>query len=390
MKRTHLTSRLLTVSVTALALSLCLSTAVADDKTWDIKPGDTLGSIVAQEYPGYANRKAIMEAILKASPDAFINNDLNRMTVGKTLKLPAADSIPGLQPPPPPSSAGVTDQATQEKLQALQAERDELGETIKLMEDENAQLQELIQDYEETKKAKDAELAKLEARVKELEAGTAAGESKQQETAPAAASGDIAELQQKITTLEGENIELQTQLETAKMDLDDSQAQTEEIKTQLADLQRQNDALSNDLQQARAATAVAESNAAGSSYLPWILLGLMALLMLPLMWLLKRNRDEPRITTLPAPLQPAAPPPAVSARESTDTPLSRSTKDDEQIEEIAATEPANPDADLKLDIARAYLDLRNPEAAADILKDVMTEGGSQQKQEAREILSFIS
>lgn len=513
MKRTHPTSHfLLTLATAAIVLPLSLSVA-AEDKTRDIKPGDTLGAIVSQEYPGYDNRQAIMEAILKANPDAFVSNNLNLMTVGKTLKLPAADTIPELQPPPPPSA--TTDQSAQEKLQALQTERDNLTETVALLKDENAQLKELVQGFEKKQTAAPTTPTETEAATKETQTNqtaTATGDmaelqqkvatlegentelQTQLETAkmdlsdnqaqteelkkqlaelqkqPTSASpatgsenqtasttGNTAELQQKITTLEGENTELQTQLETvkmdlgdsqaeaeelkkqlaglqqqpadgspatdnenqtvvatgdtaelqqkiaalegektefqtqletAKMDLGDSQAQAEEVKTQLADLQRQNDALSNDLQQARAATAVAESKAANSNRLPWILLGLMALLMLPLLWLLKRYRDEPSITTLPAAqvqpvsIQPTAPTPAAVS-----TPVTRSLGENEQVVE---REPENPDADLKLDIARAYLDLRNPEAAAEILKDVITEGGSRQQQEAREILSFIS
>ena len=50
----------------------------------------------------------------------------------------------------------------------------------------------------------------------------------------------------------------------------------------------------------------------------------------------------------------------------------------------------NLEADIKLDMARAYMDLRNASAAAEILQDVLVEGGARQRQEAREILSFIS
>lgn len=399
MNKTHPTSRRLVSTATAVTLWLSLSAvALAADKTWEIKPGDSLSIVVSKEYSDYGNRRAIMDAIFKASPDAFINNNINRLKVGKTLKLPAADSIPDLKPSPPPTpvSGGISDEAFQKKLQELQAQRDELEETVKLLEDENAQLQELIQGYEEAKKAKDEELAKLEARIKELEANTTNStitvEGKSETATQAPASGDMADLQKRLAELEGENIELQTQLETAKMDLADSQALTEEIKTQLSDLQRQNDALNNDLQQARAAATVAENSAAGASRLPWILLGLMALLMLPLMWLLKRNRDEPSITTIPAPPKPApVPRPTPAPVTETVIPVAPTkVQADEQLEAIEDTGPEDPDSDLKLDIARAYLDLRNPEAAADMLKDVLEEGGTRQKREAREILSFIS
>ncbi len=408
MNKMHPTPRLLATSVSALALWFCLAGSVlAEDKTWEVKPGDTLGAIISKEYPGYTtNRAAIMQAVIKASPDAFIDSNLNRMRIGKTLNLPKPDSIPGLQPPPPPSTS-ATDPAIQARLKALETERAEMAETLKLLEDENAELQGLIADYETAKKTKDAEINKLETRIKELEAAstgkTAPDKAPPDKTAtepasaatgePAAspATADIAALQKQIVDLQGENTEIQTQLETAKMDLADSQGLADEFKAQLDELKSKNEALSNDLQQARAATAVAESNAAGSNRLPWILLGIMALLMLPLLWLLRRNQNEPSITTIPAAPKSATDiQPLVPAVETVTTPISRSKPAHEQIPEPEKIEPDVPDVDLKLDIARAYLDLRNPEAAADILKDVLGEGGTRQKQEAREILSFIS
>ena len=59
-------------------------------------------------------------------------------------------------------------------------------------------------------------------------------------------------------------------------------------------------------------------------------------------------------------------------------------------EEEAVLPPEDPEVDLKLDIARAYLDIRDSEAAAEMLQEVLTEGGSRQRQDAREILSFIT
>jgi FimV-like protein len=394
MKNTFQTIRL-SVLASTLVIALCSSgMAMAEGKTWEIKPNDTLGVVVAKQYSGYANRPAIMQAILKANPDAFIGNNLNRLIVGKVLNLPDASTIPDLKPPV--AAGGTADKATLERLKALEADRAEMEETLKLLEEENASLQEMVKNYEEAKQSKDAELAALNTKVKELEASLAASGGKPAPTTAAATEGggDLATLKGSVDTLQAENTDLKSQLENSKKELADNQRVTEELKTQLADLKRQNETLSNDLQQAHAAASVAESKASSGNWWPWALLGLMALLMLPLLWLLKRNREETLVTTVAAP--PKAEPLAkvVAPVSTTAETYSDNTPPPMPVMPVVADtgerEPEDPDAELKLDIARAYLDLRDSTAAADILKEVIAEGGERQKQEAREILSFIA
>ncbi len=395
MKRTYLTSRsLLLISLAVLYVGYP-ALGQAADKEREVKANDTLGHIVADEYSAYGNKSAIMQAILKASPDAFIGGDLNRLIVGKTLKLPDADSIPGLKPSPPAATGTGGDPALLEKLKALEAGRAELEDNLKVLEDENASLQDMVKSYEEAKQAKDAELAKLEARVKELE-GMLAASGKTPATAAtggeaAGETPDLASLKANVASLQTENADLKGQLDKAKQSLAENQRETDGLKTQLADIKRQNDQLNTDLQQAQAAKAAA------SNWLPWTLLGLLAVLMLPLLWLLKRHRDEPVVTTVAAPPKPA-PVPVVTPPQSVKPAEQQAYSDTTpppmpvmpEVEEVVDTGPEDPDAELKLDIARAYLDLRDSEAAAEILQEVLAEGGSRQKREAREILSFIA
>jgi pilus assembly protein FimV len=44
----------------------------------------------------------------------------------------------------------------------------------------------------------------------------------------------------------------------------------------------------------------------------------------------------------------------------------------------------------KLDLARAYIDMGDPDGAKSILEEVIGEGSSQQKQEAQELLKHVS
>ena len=400
MKTNRHTVRLALLS-SLVVMSLSLSgIASAEEKTWEIKSNDTLGIVVAKQYPGYGNRNAIMQAILKANPSAFVGGNINRLIVGKTLTLPEASDIPDLKPPAPPATAADAnvDKATLQRLQALEAERKEMEETLKLLEEENAALQEMVKNYEENKQAKETELTQLADKVKALEGKLANSATTTPATTPSSGTETdaLATLKTDLAALQTQNTELKTQLTASKQALEESTLATTGLKTQLDELKHQNDLLNNDLQQAHASVSIAEKKSSGSNWLPWALLGLLTLLMLPLLWLLKRNREEPRVKTVIAPPKPAplvaAPKPSdpVSYSDASTPPVSSTAMPATKPEIPAVTIPENPDAELKLDIARAYLDLREPEAAAEILREVIAEGGSRQQQEAGEILSFIA
>lgn len=347
--RTRLLQVLLPVSLAGMCWS---GTVFAADSTWEIKPGNSLGKIVAEKYPDYGNRQAIMREILKRNPQAFRTENINSLIVGKTLQLPDPADIPDLKPPAPkPAEAAGVDPALQEKLQALTAQVTELEETITILEEENTALQEMVND-------------------------AATGKSPAASTEPTPVPIPV-------------DNTLQQRLDEAETALAASKAANTTLEEQLATTKRENEVLQNDLQQIRAAAAVAETKAKGSGNLPWILLGLLALLTLPLLWLLRRKRE-----TVPAAVASAAAvEPAMPVMTAPDKQPEVSTPVMADVPATVSVMPAvdeNPDAALKLDIARAYLDLRDSVGAADILQDVLVEGGEQQRQEAREILSFIT
>lgn len=320
-------TRLHAMFCAAFVWASVVTPVLAEGKIWDIKSNDTLGAIIAKEYPGYANRQAIMQALLKENPDAFANNDLNRLIVGKKLNLPEASKIPDLKPPQPVDKAVVSDAASEQKLKELEAQRIELEASVKALEVEN--------------QAKNTELDELNAKLQAL------------------------------------------------------QRVADESKNEVLDVRRENDALLNDLQQARAATELAEKKSSGAGSLPWILLGLLTLVTLPLLWLLWQKREQ-QLLAAALPVDSRSVVQEVSQNERTVLPdvvvasmqpLADTVPVPDESPDIAEE---NPDADLKLDIARAYMDLRDTSAAVDMLQDVLLEGGSRQRQEAREILSFIA
>ena len=333
-------ARLPSVLVSTAFVGVCLSgTVLAEDKVLEVQPGNVLGKIVSENYPGYSNYQAIMAEILKRNPNAFSQKNVNSLIVGKTLILPDAKDIPDLQPSPPPEVKEVAS-GSEEKPPALEADITELKDTVALLEEENAALQEMVKGYAET-------------------------------PAPETTGTD----------------ELKKQLDTLKQSLQDSEAAKRTLEAQVATTKRDNEALQNDLQQVRAAVVVAENNASSAGGLPWLLLSLLALLILPLIWLLRRKREP-----APAPVSPVTVESTVTPTPVTQIPEASPAVATVEVGESVteAVVDVNPDAALKLDIARAYLDLRDSAGAAVILQEVLVEGAEQQRQEAREILSFIT
>ena len=215
-----LQARLPRMLASSVLIGVCLSgTALAEEKIWEIQSGNVLGKIVAEHYPGYANRQAIMQEILKRNPAAFSNKNVNSLIVGKTLTLPDAKDIPRSKTTCSKSRAVVILHCKQDN-RARNAVT-ELNDTVALLKEENAGLQEMVKGAVEAP------------------------------TAPAAADTSATDA-------------LQKQLDAAKQSLQESETAKRTLEEQVASAKRDNETLQNDLQQIRAAAAVAENNAASA------------------------------------------------------------------------------------------------------------------------------
>lgn len=306
---------------------LCLGQSIyAQEQTWKIKPNEKLSDIIKQVYPATSDQQAIIAAIIAANPRAFINGDPKKLVAGKTLKLPNTDASSNDKAKSTSKADASTDNAT----------------------------------------------------------STSSSNSKTDQ------ADEAASLREKVQDLEKERNTLKSQLDTKEQDLTTNRKTIEDLQGRISELEKRTDTLQADLQAAKEA----EQKTANSARWPWIMVGLLALMMVPLLWLLKRSRAKiltPALasagtsapsTDFPTPLK-------TIMTKGADTPAAAATA-------MAATpavdkeEPENPEADLKLDIARAYLEWRAPEAATDILQDVLIEGGNRQRQDAKEILSFIN
>ena len=410
----------------ALVLTGILSgvnTSVAKEREWVIKSNDTLSKIVERYYPSIRNKKAVIRAIVQDNPNAFRRGNAHDLILGKVLILPepdrfkntttkaetdstASDASKVVEPvavvepvneapetvaestsaevPTTNKSASNVPSNVKEKIDELEEGRKELEETLKLVEEENASLQSMVGKYEEQKHAQDAQIAKLEDQVKQLEANLKNTDSTKAVT-PVPAVAPVA----PVAAASEDSAAISKQLA-------EKERVTETLKTQLAETKRQNDALQEELQ---TKITIMESNS--SNNLPWIISALLALVMLPLLWLLKQKmqalptvsvanqtlKKEPvakPVTQAAAPkVADSLPTATIATPTATVTPVVSNARADDHSDD-------NLEADIKLDMARAYMDLRNASAAAEILQDVLLEGGARQRQEAREILSFIS
>ena len=410
----------------ALVLTGILSgvnTSVAKEREWVIKSNDTLSKIVERYYPSIRNKKAVIRAIVQDNPNAFRRGNAHDLILGKVLILPepdrfkntttkaetdstASDASKVVEPvavvepvneapetvaestsaeaPATNKSASNVPSNVKENIDELEEGRKELEETLKLVEEENASLQSMVGKYEEQKHAQDAQIAKLEDQVKQLEANLKNTDSTKAVT-PVPAVAPVA----PVAAASEDSAAISKQLA-------EKERVTETLKTQLAETKRQNDALQEELQ-----TKITTMESNSSNNLPWIISALLALVMLPLLWLLKQKmqalptvsvanqtlKKEPvakPVTQAAAPkVADSLPTATIATPTATVTPVVSNARADDHSDD-------NLEADIKLDMARAYMDLRNASAAAEILQDVLLEGGARQRQEAREILSFIS
>lgn len=64
------------------------SAPVFEGNTWSVGRGQTLWSIASQVRPNNATVQQTLIALYRSNPDAFINNDINRLKAGHTLNVP--------------------------------------------------------------------------------------------------------------------------------------------------------------------------------------------------------------------------------------------------------------------------------------------------------------
>ncbi|MFZ1343618.1 FimV/HubP family polar landmark protein [Thiothrix eikelboomii] len=286
-----------------------------------------------------------------------------------------------------------------------------LNQQLDEIESANEQLLADKQQLEQERDQLKQQLQTLEAENKQPEASSTPATLPPADTASVNPDApDPAILIQQLDEIEAANEQLltdknklQSDLETAQQQLKEREQTMAALSGQITENKQQLETTQQDLLLANAARASAELNKASlesqrGSWWPWLL----ALAMLPVGWLLGRRSAAVPSVQPPTTIKATTAAPAGAATVTTtelptpEVATAPLAAEDFVPVTLAATIPSvaanddNVDAAIKLDIVRAYLDLRDPVAASSLLKEVMREGGQQQQQEAREILSFLA
>lgn len=349
---------------------LCLMTStIAEAKTIIVQPNDTLSGLVYKHYPDAANPLEIMRRMHANNPNAFVANNPNRLIVGKEMVLD--DEAPK-----------TVALEAQTRIGLLETEKQSLNTQLQTLEDENAQLKVLIKRFENEQQTYDANIQQLERKIADLSQKVA---NTPAEPSQVAAAQELTnKLNADLAKAKNEYEVLQLQLKEARKLNDERDKTLTELKSQLQDQKTSNDELTKALQEARELNSQLTldlQQQQQSSNLPWFLAGGAALLLIPLLWLVRRRPVE--LTTDTPKTAVSSSSPETDKIEPVPTPLPESLPNSRLASGLN-------EGNLKLNIARAYLDKRDARAASELLQEVLREGDEAQKQQAREILSFIS
>ncbi len=72
--------------------------ASGDEKQVIVKPGDTAGKIASANKPAGVSLDQMLVALLRSNPDAFVNDNLNRVRAGAVMTVPSAESASSISP----------------------------------------------------------------------------------------------------------------------------------------------------------------------------------------------------------------------------------------------------------------------------------------------------
>lgn len=273
-----------------------------------VMTGDTLSAVAAQVRSPGQSINAVMAALLRANPDAFINNDPNLLRSGAALNVPAADAIN--QADQDGSAA-----ALQEQLAGWRSARNRSVEAIDVASASEVEVASAPKPAPAATTRRRARGARLE--IMPATASAAAGAGTRSGTGgegDAEMTQQLQEARETIATRDAEVAELKSRVAELET-LQQQQAQLVQMKDgQLAAAQRQ----LQQRQQVSAASAPPPT-ADGSPWLLAAMIGLPLLIVLGLgAWWMRRRRPadvqgaEPSFTKAPPPPPPKPAKPRLS------------------------------------------------------------------------------
>ena len=332
--------------------------AVRESRRYEVVRNDTLWEIARELRPDSSvSIQQMMLALLRTNPDAFINDNINWLKAGADLWMPSDFEMQALSAADAFAEVLVQNNVWREARGLPAVDTGWLAGTGTIAVDGGLRLVPVTEgDLEEDG-------------IPAVEPDGASGER-----ALALANEQVEELAQ-------ENIELEDKLTEAETIIEDLRRLVELKDDELAALQGQSigeDAdpgpgLPERLRSFHDATIKPAYNLARDNW--YIVLAGLALLLAG--WLLLRRKlaRAPKGFSVPA----------ASVRADF-VKVTRADKEASPAEDDAQQEEEEDQAQNKLDLARAYLELDDTENARAILDEVMSEGNAAQREEARQLL----
>ena len=338
-------------------------TAVRDSRRYEVVRSDTLWEIARELRPDSSvSIQQMMLALLRTNPDAFSNGNINWLKAGADLWMPSGFEMQSLSAAEAFAEVLVQNNVWRQARGLPAVDTGWLAGTGTIAVDGGLRL-----------------VAVSEGDLEDENVAEAGPDGTSGEQALALANEQVEELSQ-------ENIELEDKLAESETIIEDLRRLVELKDDELAALQDQSlddDAgpgpgLPERLKALHEATIKPAYNLARDNW-PVALACFIALLLLAGWWLLRGNRANPvgGFTVPAASIRPDF------------VKVTRAKKAASPAEDDAQQEEEEDQAQNKLDLARAYLELDDTENARAILNEVLSEGNAAQKEEARQLLEQV-
>lgn len=335
--------------------------AVRASRRYEVVRNDTLWEIARELRPDSSvSIQQMMLALLRTNPDAFINDNINWLKAGADLWMPSDFEMQALSAAEAFAEVLVQNNVWREARGLPAVDAGWLAGTGTIAVDGGLRL---------------VPVAEGDLEDDDIPAAEPDGASR--ERALALANEQVEELAQ-------ENIELEDKLTEAETIIEDLRRLVELKDDELAALQGQSigeDAdpgpgLPERLRSFHDATIKPAYNLARDNW--YIVLGGLALLLVGWLLLRRKAARAPKGFSVPA----------ASVRADF-VKVTRADKEASPAEDDAQQEEEEDQAQNKLDLARAYLELDDTENARAILNEVLSEGNAAQREEARQLLEQV-
>jgi len=380
---------ILAMLIMTMTFSLFVTETAFAETRYKIKSLDNLNSIVEQFYQdSELSKSQLMVGILIKNPKAFKGGNINFLLRGKRLILPDESEIQQVSDESANEllskharffrrgrtgnlATPIFVEAANEPSEMLEKQRSQTAK-INQLKQESESLKKQLEDLVNAKEDRDKRLFKLEKYLQQA-----------RNSDGSEAIQNMPEGLEKTNNLEKTNKELNQSLKETKSKLAENansntalERRVEHLQEALKGKNNQQDSLTevngDTIQEKSTDNALVSEDEKTSPVLFWLA---PLLLLLAGLWyfLVKRKKAET---------------PSHSFDDFEEM-LARQKKDAEINGDDNLTE-ASLETSIKLDVARAYIEAEDTQAAKDILKEIIEEGSDEQQQEAKNLLEKLT